>query len=127
MVYILIRGENWPGNMIDSGGADFDDYYVIINGKFIIDGWEIFSLVDQEIEVRYFLGTPFLTQQSVNMKIVDCNGVDVAFHEVSAGSGTKKFQASKSDRFNILTTAVSFGQTRHYDLINDKSLAFKIN
>ncbi len=124
---IRVSGENWPGNWVDVGGADYDDYYVEIRGDFYVSGYQIFSAAAQDITVSYWLGTPHITTQSVSMQIVNCNHNPVLFQNVSSGSGTKVLHASQGDRFNLYTTANTAGYpTRYYDLIDDRGYAYRI-
>ena len=125
---IRVRGENWPNNTVDPGGADFNDYYVDISGKFLIQGqWEIFSAEDQEITVNYSLGSPGSTTQVVKIHVVDCNGVDQGSFTVSQGSGTQTLSASAGERFNLFTTATTAGHVREFDLIKDKDAAYRVD
>ena len=123
-----IDGENCINNTVDAGGADFDDYHVTIAGDLLKDGWQFFSRKEQEIEVRYNLGSPGSTTQIVSMQVVDCSGKAAGKFDVSSGTGTTKLKARLGDRFNIVTTITTgcYGRRDVYDLITDKDKAFRL-
>lgn len=123
---VVIKGENWPGNSLDAGGADYDDYGVTISGSFFVDGFRVYSLVDQEIDVRYSLGTPGTTTQTVRMQVVDCRGSTLGLHDVASGAGTLKLHASAGDMFTLETTATTAGVSRRFSMPTDGATAFKM-
>jgi hypothetical protein len=123
---IRVKGENWPGNNIDAGGADFDDYFVVLTGSFTIEGYQIFSKIDQEFTVDFSIGSTGSTSQTVKLQAVDCDGTPMDSVGVSSITGQLKIKASKGDRFNLITTAVTGSTTRVYDLLKDNSTAFRV-
>ncbi len=123
---IRVKGENWPGNNIDPGGADFDDYFVVLSGSFTSDGYQIFSKVDQEFTVDFSIGSTGSTSQTVKLQAVDCDGKPMDSVSVSDVTGQQKVKAAKGDRFNLITTAVTGSTTRTYDLLVDKANAFRV-
>ena len=123
---IRVKGENWPGNNIDTGGADFDDYFVVLTGSFTIEGYQIFSKIDQEFTVDFSIGSTGSTSQTVKLQAVDCDGTPMDSVGVSSTTGQLKIKSSKGDRFNLITTAVTGSTTRVYDLLKDNSTAFRV-
>lgn len=124
---LRVKGENWPNNTVDPGGADFDDYFVDISGEFELqNGWEIFSTKEQTITINYSLGTPGYTSQNVKIHVIDCEGNDQGSFSVSQGSGSRDLEVKIGQRFNLFTTAVTSGQTREFDLIQDQAAAYRI-
>lgn len=124
---VEVKGENWPNNTVDPGGNDWDDYKVEITGKFVVNGYEIFSSADQDIQVSYALGTPGSTTQTVSLQIVDCDHNAKVSTNVSSGNGTRTLRAAIGDRFNLYTVARTGAATRRFDLIKDKDFAYRVN
>ena len=129
---VRVNGENWPNNTVDPGGADFDDYRVVISGDLLVDGYQIFSKKAQDLSVSFGLDTPGSTSQQVTLQIVDCDGVKKSDHLISSLSGSTSFKVEKGDRFNVYTVATTIfpppkGRvTQTYSLIKEQSLAFRI-
>lgn len=116
---VEIDGENWPGNTVDPGGGDKDDYHVTITGDFLVDGFQLFARNDQTIQVSYALGTPGSTTQVVRLALIDCDGKIAASEDVSSGSGSHEFDAKKGQRFTLVTTAKTGPLTRVFQLDKD--------
>lgn len=123
---IRVKGENWPGNHIDAGGADFDDYFVVIHGDFSVDDFQISSNKDQDFSVQFSIGSTGSTSQTVDLQAVDCDGKPTQSKTVSGTTGTQTLHAGKGDRFNLITHAVTGSAKRDYDLLKEKSTAYRI-
>ena len=128
IVSAIVSGENCINNGVDTGGADFNDYNVTINGDLLKDGWQFFSRKEQDLQIQYNLGSPGSTTQVVSMQVVDCAGKEAGKFDVSSGSGTRTLKARLGDRFTLVTSITSgcYGRRDVYDLLRDKEKAFRI-
>ena len=125
---IQVKGENWPDNSVDPDGADHNDYFVRITGQFAIENsWEIFATEDQEIDVKFQLGSTGATSQTVRLSSVDCDGNAVTEQAITQTSGSTKISVKKGDRFNLHTRAVTNGKVRNFDLLGDKGYAYELH
>lgn len=125
---IRLSGDDWPGNPTDPEGGDFDDYIIEVRGSFLVDGYNVFSRLNQQVSINYIRQDTVAFHQIV-IQAVNCFGKPVGKALEMAGYPEERasatFSLKKDQRLNIIVNAQFSASMKRTDLLKDRKKAFR--
>lgn len=126
---VKVDADSWPPQGREADPPTYDDYSFEFVGDFLVDGYQVFAVGEQEAEFKWNITPEANLLTKIQLRVVDCDNNPVKTFEFNPSTtpvGSHKLAAGRGGRISIFSWAQESITSRTYDLLYEKEAAFKI-